>query len=379
MISWAVGIGLGVLVLCLLIAWAVGSSTARPVRRMAQVHEGSGFGQARRRRSRPGPRRRDRRDGARPSRPSKAAWSRTGACRSSSRRCQQRASEDRQEGAQRASPPASRREVSKSIGEMATTTQEMARSAQAMSGTAQATVPRSGAVEHTAGSRSPLATSSRSPRRSRSWRPRSARSASRSTARARSPTARPTGRAARWSGSTPWCRRPEQIGVGHYPDQRHRQPDQPAGAQRDDRGGARRRGRQGLRGGGLRGEEPRHADRRRRPRRSRPRCRRSSNRPAPRRPEIIGDRQDHRADQPDRRHCGRRRDRAGSGNRRDQPRGDAAATGTSSPRQHPERAETACRSGQTASDMANAVSLVGQRCDELQVRVGEFLKRVRAG
>jgi hypothetical protein len=29
--------------------------------------------------------------------------------------------------------------------------------------------------------------------------------------------------------------------------------------------------------------------------------------------------------------------------------------------------------------MANAVSLVGQRCDELQVRVDDFLKRVRAG
>jgi hypothetical protein len=41
--------------------------------------------------------------------------------------------------------------------------------------------------------------------------------------------------------------------------------------------------------------------------------------------------------------------------------------------------ESACRSGQTAADMANAVSLVGQRCDDLQVRVGDFLKRVRAG
>jgi methyl-accepting chemotaxis protein len=42
-------------------------------------------------------------------------------------------------------------------------------------------------------------------------------------------------------------------------------------------------------------------------------------------------------------------------------------------------AETARRSGQTAVDMQNAVSLVGQRCDELQLRVDEFLKRVRAG
>jgi hypothetical protein len=29
--------------------------------------------------------------------------------------------------------------------------------------------------------------------------------------------------------------------------------------------------------------------------------------------------------------------------------------------------------------MQNAVTLVGQRCDELQIRVDEFLKRVRAG
>ena len=57
-----------------------------------------------------------------------------------------------------------------------------------------------------------------------------------------------------------------------------------------------------------------------------------------------------------------------------------AATGTSELRGNIQTvAESARRSGQTASDMANAVSLVGQRCDELQVRVGEFLKRVRAG
>jgi methyl-accepting chemotaxis protein len=37
MIYWAVGIGVGVLLVCLLIAWGVGSSTARPVRRLAAV------------------------------------------------------------------------------------------------------------------------------------------------------------------------------------------------------------------------------------------------------------------------------------------------------------------------------------------------------
>jgi methyl-accepting chemotaxis protein len=57
-----------------------------------------------------------------------------------------------------------------------------------------------------------------------------------------------------------------------------------------------------------------------------------------------------------------------------------AATGTSELRGNIQTvAETARRSGQTASDMANAVSLVGQRCDELQLRVDDFLKRVRAG
>ena len=58
-----------------------------------------------------------------------------------------------------------------------------------------------------------------------------------------------------------WPRRPPKIGDVVTADHRHRRPDQPAGAQRHDRGGARRRGRQGLRGRRLRGEEPRHPDR----------------------------------------------------------------------------------------------------------------------
>ena len=44
------------------------------------------------------------------------------------------------------------------------------------------------------------------------------------------------------------------------PDQQHRRADQPAGAERDDRGGTRRRCRQGLRGGGVGSEEPRQPD-----------------------------------------------------------------------------------------------------------------------
>ena len=59
-------------------------------------------------------------------------------------------------------------------------------------------------------------------------------------------------------------------------------PDQPAGAQRDDRGGAGRRGRQGLCGGGQRGEGAGDADRARRPRRSPRRSRRSRARPTTR-------------------------------------------------------------------------------------------------
>ena len=48
---------------------------------------------------------------------------------------------------------------------------------------------------------------------------------------------------------------------GGEDDQRDRQPDQSAGAQCHHRGGARRRSRQGLRGGRLRGEEPGQPDR----------------------------------------------------------------------------------------------------------------------
>ena len=51
-------------------------------------------------------------------------------------------------------------------------------------------------------------------------------------------------------------------------DRRHRRADQPAGAERDDRGGAGGRGGQGLRRGGIGGEDPGRPDRARRPRRS---------------------------------------------------------------------------------------------------------------
>ena len=53
----------------------------------------------------------------------------------------------------------------------------------------------------------------------------------------------------------------EKIGEHRAHDHRHRRPDQPAGAQRHHRGGARRRSRQGLRRGRHRGQEPRQPDR----------------------------------------------------------------------------------------------------------------------
>jgi methyl-accepting chemotaxis protein len=56
-----------------------------------------------------------------------------------------------------------------------------------------------------------------------------------------------------------------------------------------------------------------------------------------------------------------------------------AATGTSELRENIRAvAETARHNGQTASDMTGAVSLVGDRCNDLQSRVDDFLKRVRA-
>ena len=55
---------------------------------------------------------------------------------------------------------------------------------------------------------------------------------------------------------------PERSGAGHErhrgTDRQHHRPDQPAGAERDDRIGARRRGRARLCRGGVRGQEPRH-------------------------------------------------------------------------------------------------------------------------
>ena len=149
MVQWAVGIGLGILVLCLLTAWAVGSSTARPVRRMAQVMKALASGQlevgvpATSRRDEIG-------EMARTVETFKQGLVENQRLQAEQQEMQQRASEDRSK-ARNELAASFEAEVSKSIGEMADTTQQMARSAEAMSGTAQDNVQRSGAVEHTAG------------------------------------------------------------------------------------------------------------------------------------------------------------------------------------------------------------------------------------
>ena len=147
--QWAIIIGLGVLVLCLLIAWAVGSGTARPVRRMAQVMKELASGKldvavpATARRDEIG-------EMARTVETFKQSLADNQRLQGEQTDMLKQASEDRKK-ARNELAASFEAEVSKSIGEMAQTTQNMARSAQAMSGTAQDNVSRSGAVEHTAG------------------------------------------------------------------------------------------------------------------------------------------------------------------------------------------------------------------------------------
>jgi methyl-accepting chemotaxis protein len=147
--QWAVAIGCGILVLCLLIAWGVGSSTARPVRRMAQVMKELASGQLEV--AVPATTRRDEiGEMARTVETFKDSLIENRRLQNEQAEMQQRASEDRNK-ARNELAASFEAEVSKSIGEMAETTQNMARSAEAMSGTAQDNVSRSGAVEHTAG------------------------------------------------------------------------------------------------------------------------------------------------------------------------------------------------------------------------------------
>jgi methyl-accepting chemotaxis protein len=145
----AVLIGVGILLVCLLIAWAIGSGTARPVRRMAQVMKELAAGKlgieipATTRRDEIG-------EMARTVETFKQSLVENQRLQNEQAEMQKRASDERRT-ARNELAASFEAEVSKSIGEMATTTQNMARSAQAMSGTAQDNVQRSGAVEHTAG------------------------------------------------------------------------------------------------------------------------------------------------------------------------------------------------------------------------------------
>jgi len=146
---WALVIGIGILVVCLLIAWAVGSGTARPVRRMAQVMKELASGKldvavpATDRRDEIG-------EMARTVATFKESLGENQRLQAEQAEMMKQASEDRKK-ARNELAVSFEAEVSKSIGEMAQTTQNMARSAEAMSGTAQDNVSRSGAVEHTAG------------------------------------------------------------------------------------------------------------------------------------------------------------------------------------------------------------------------------------
>jgi len=149
MVDWALAIGCAVVVLCLLIAWAVGSGTARPVRRMAQVMGQLASGKlevevpATNRRDEIG-------DMARTVETFKQSLAENQRLQGEQQEMQKRASEDRRK-ARADLADSFESEVSKSIGEMADTTQQMTASAATMSKTAQDNVSRSGAVEHTAG------------------------------------------------------------------------------------------------------------------------------------------------------------------------------------------------------------------------------------
>ena len=146
---WALGIGVGIVLVCLLIAWGVGSGTARPVRRMAQVMKELAAGKLDT--AVPATTRHDEiGEMARTVETFKGSLIENQRLQTEQTEMLQRASEDRKK-ARNELAASFEAEVSKSIGEMAQTTQNMAHSAEAMSGAAQDNVSRSGAVEHTAG------------------------------------------------------------------------------------------------------------------------------------------------------------------------------------------------------------------------------------
>jgi len=149
MVRSAVIIGVAIVLVCLLIAWWIGSGTARPVRRMAQVMGALASGKldievpATDRRDEIG-------EMARTVETFKQSLADNQRLQAEQQELQKRASEDRRK-ARNDLADSFESEVSKSIGEMADTTRQMNSSADTMSKSAQDNVSRSGAVEHTAG------------------------------------------------------------------------------------------------------------------------------------------------------------------------------------------------------------------------------------
>jgi methyl-accepting chemotaxis protein len=375
MINLSVLIGVGVLVVCLLIAWGVGSSTARPVRRMAQVMKELASGKldvavpATERRDEIG-------EMAKTVETFKQGLVENQRLQAEQLELQQRASEDRKK-ARNELALSFEAEVSKSIGEMATTTQQMARSADAMSGTAQDNVQRSGAVEHTAGQVSDnvqsvaaaveeLAASIRE----------ISQQVNSSSSVANSAADRARGAVERVNALVSTA---EQIGsvitlINDIASQTNllalNATIEAARAGEAGKGFA-------VVASEVKNLAMQTAKATEEISTQVQAIQHSTGTAAAEISEIaktieqinqIGGTV------------------AAAVTEQEAATGEIsravtqAATGTSELRGNIQTvAESARRSGQTASDMANAVSLVGQRCDELQVRVGEFLKRVRAG
>jgi methyl-accepting chemotaxis protein len=141
-------IGAGILVLCLIIAWAIGSSTARPVRRMAQVMGRLAAGKlnievpATTRRDEIG-------DMARTVETFKQSLVENQRLQTEQHALRQRSAEEQQQ-ARTGLAASFESEVAKSISEMASTTKLMTTSAQTMSGAAQDNVAHSSNVERAA-------------------------------------------------------------------------------------------------------------------------------------------------------------------------------------------------------------------------------------
>jgi methyl-accepting chemotaxis protein len=375
MIYWATGIGFGILVVCLLIAWGVGSSTARPVRRMAQVMKELASGKldvtvpATERRDEIG-------EMAKTVETFKGSLIENQRLQAEQLELQQRASEDRKK-ARNELALSFEAEVSKSIGEMATTTQQMARSADAMSGTAQDNVSRSGAVEHTAGQVSDnvqsvaaaveeLAASIRE----------ISQQVNSSSSVANSAADRARGAVERVNALVATA---EQIGsvITLINDIASQTNLLALNATIE----AARAGEAGK-GFAVVASEVKNL------------AMQTAKATEEISTQVQAIQQSTGTAAAEISEIAKTIEQinqiggtvAAAVTEQEAATGEIsravtqAATGTSELRGNIQTvAESARRSGQTASDMANAVSLVGQRCDELQVRVGEFLKRVRAG